>query len=198
MNTARTIEAFWRLFEKKCRALEKIDNADDPLYDELLEQLQRVDPGLFFEFAAGPGDCELIVTADGNRALFGLVDSVVSAAPKISGWKVFALKPKLGFPESVEWEGLNVKLADVFFEPLSQEGSHDLGLRLLIRGIRDADVENAHNALLRALDHGLGERKFTEAVQYTKAAPLDGPADEYIPLTDLEKYIQWRIEQRKQ
>lgn len=197
MNTARAIEAFWRLFEEKCRALERIDGADDPLYDELLEQLQRIDAGLFFEFAAEPGGCELIITAEGDRSLFDLADSVVSAAPKIGGWKVFALKPKLGFPESVEWDGVEVKLADVVFDPLSHEGSDDLGLRLLIPGIRESDVDNAHNALLRALDHGLGERRFAEAVQYTEAAPLDSASDEYIPLTDLENFIQWRIEQRK-
>jgi hypothetical protein len=196
-KSSSAVTDFWRLFEEKCRALEQITSADDPLYDELLVKLQGIDSGLFFEFATAPGECELIITAEGNKSLFGLVDAVVAAAPRIRGWKVFALKPKLGFPESVEWAGRSVEIADVVFDPLSQEGSDELGLRLMIPGIGEEDVEDAHNALLRALDHGLGERKFAEAVQYIEAVPLDGPADKYIALTDLESFIEWRAKQRK-
>jgi hypothetical protein len=197
MKTSRLIADFWRLFTEKSSALERTGSADEPVYDELLEQLQRIDPGLFLEFSSVPGDCELIITAEGDRSLFGLVDFIVSAAPRISGWRVLALRPKLGFPESVEWEGLQVIIADVVFEPLSEQESDDVGLRLLVPGISEADMENAHNALLRALDHGLGERELARAVQYTKVAPLLEPADEYIPLADLETFIQWRSKRRK-
>ena len=111
---------------------------------------------------------------------------------------IFALKPKLGFPESVEWEGHKINVADVVFDPLSEGESDDLGLRLLVPGMKDEQAEKVHNGLLRAIDHGLGEREFAESVQYTEIAALEGSADEYIPLADLESFIQWRKKRRKQ
>src|SRR5262245_15500786 len=100
MTTQAAIAEFWRSFEKNSRQLAQIRTADDPVYDEVLEQLQRIDSGLFFEFSAGSGDCELIITAEGDQSLFALVEAVVAAAPAIAGWRYFALKPKLGFPET--------------------------------------------------------------------------------------------------
>jgi hypothetical protein len=196
MSASNAIVDFWRLFSERRGALAQINTADDPVYDELLEQLQHISPGLFFEFSAEPDNCELIITAEGDRSLFALVDSIVLAAPQDTGWKFCALKPKLGFPESVEWEGFRVNIADVRFDPLSDDGSDELGLRLLVPGLSDDEAENAHNALLRAIDHGLGESKFAGAVHYTEVAALDGHADDYIPLLDLESFIQWRRNHR--
>ncbi len=77
------------------------------------------------------------------------------------------------------------------FEPLEREGSNDLGLRMYVPGLAAEHVDDAHNALLRALDHGLGEREFAEAVQYTEVLPLPkgASAEEYFPLTKLGDYV---------
>lgn len=165
------------------------------MYDELLQKLQEIDEGLFFEFAVSPGDCELIVTAEGEKSLFSLVEEIVAAAPVIEGWRILALKPKLGFPGSIVWDGCQVAIEEVVFDPLENE-SDELGLRLLVPGLVDQDADRVHNALLRAIDHGLGEREFAEAVAYTEVAALEGAADEFIPLIDLESFIQWWQGQR--
>ena len=88
----------------------------------------------------------------------------------------------------------NVTIADGVFDPLERDGSDDLGLRMYVPGLADDSVDDAHNALLRALDHALGEREFAESVQFTEVVPLpDGvSANDFIPLADLEKYIEWR------
>ena len=82
----------------------------------------------------------------------------------------------------------------MFFYPLEQEDSKYLGLRIFVPGIASEHVEDAHNAILRALDHALGERQFAESVQYTEVLPLssDASAQDYIALTELENYISWR------
>lgn len=195
MTRSTAIAAFWGAFVKRADELAHIRSAEEPVYDELLEELQGIDEGLYFEFSAKPGNRELIITAEGDLALFPLVDEIVAAAPSVDGWKVFALKPQLGFPESVAWEGFRVKIADVVFDPLSDEDGN-LGLSLLVPGLRDENVDDAHNALLRAIDHGLGERAFAQAVQYTEVLCLEEPSDDYIPLTELENFIAWRNKQR--
>ena len=52
--------------------------------------------------------------------------------------------------------------------------------------------------MLRALDHGLGEEKFADAVQFTEVRPLPpgAAATDYIPLRNLEKFIEWRDSRR--
>jgi len=197
-DKTQSIEEFWRLFKKQAPELAAISSADHPVYDLILEQLQQIDPGLYFEFSSGHGTAELIITAEGDSSLFSLVEAIVAGAPDISGWTILSLKPKLGFPVNARWEGTTVTIADVVFDPLEWEDSQDLGIRIFISGLTPEHAEDAHNALLRALDHGLGERAFAECVQFTEVLPLpsDASAEEYIPLTELENYINWRKKNR--
>ena len=191
MTSSNAVSEFWNLFVESAVALSQLNTADDPLYIELLEKLKEINSALFFEFSTQPENCELIITAEGDRDLFACVEDIVSAAPKVNGWTIFALKPKLGFPKTTTWEGYEISIADVVFEPLKNK-TNDLGLRLFISGLNELDVEHAHQGLLRAIDHGLGEREFAESIQYIEVVALNESSSKYIPLTELEKYIQWR------
>jgi hypothetical protein len=192
------ITAFWSLFRKLAAELAAAGSADSPVYDELLAQLQKIDSGLYMEFCADSQPRELIVTAEGNRGLFPIARTIVALAPPISGWKILALKPKVGFPKTTRWQGFTLRISDVVFDPLERDGA-DLGLRVYVPGIVEGDVEDAHNAILRALDHGLGEERFAETVQFTEVRPLpvDATVTDYIPLLDIEKFIEWRESRRK-
>jgi hypothetical protein len=190
------IAQFWTSFARRAAELAAAGSADSPVYDELLDELQAIDGGLYIEFSASAR--ELVITAEGERALFPLVHEIVAAAPSVPGWTVRALKPKLGFPEKVRWNELELAIDAMVFDPLEAAGSDELGLRILIPGIDEEDLEDAHNAVLRAIDHGLGERKFAEAVAHTEVAPLapdQDPAD-FIPLRALERYVDWRERRR--
>jgi hypothetical protein len=197
-NASNAIDEFWLLFQQRATDLAMTKSADTPVYDALLEQLQKIAPGLYFEFSVSPGEREMIVTADGDSSLFPLARAIVTAAPVVDGWTIRALKPKLGFPESIRWEGLELKIEDIVFEPLEGEETDELELRILIPGLDQKDVEDAHNAILRAMDHGLGEEKLAEAVQYTEVCPLPTGAttSDFIPLVELDNFIEWRERKR--
>jgi hypothetical protein len=196
MNKA-AIQDFWTLFSLRADALSKIGSAEDPVYDEILAKLHEVHDGLFFEFSTKDGASELIITAEGERALFGLVDDIVASAPKVQGWSYVALKPKLGLARSITWEGHVIDCAEVVFEPLEDEKSGDFGIRLLVPDLAKDKEESAHNGLLRVLDHALGERRFADEIRFTEVSALDGDADDYIPLSALDRFIDWRKEQHK-
>jgi hypothetical protein len=191
------IVEFWDLFRLRAAALAAIESADDPTYDELLEKLHRIDPGLYFELSSNPGACELIVTAEGERDLFPLARTVVGAAPMVDGWTIQALKPKLGFPVTTQWENLTLVIADIAFDPVECDGGK-LGLRIFVPGLDPKDAEDAHNALLRAMDHGLGEEMFAEAIQGTEVHPMPAgaTASNFIPLVELEAFVRWRERKR--
>ncbi len=187
------IAAFWALFRKRCGDLTTAESASNSAYDELLHQLHRVDPGLFLEFSTGPGPHELIVTAEGKQSLFDLAREVVGAAPSVDGWTVLALKPKIGFPVTTCWEGLTFRIADIVFDTLVSKGGRSLGLRIFVPGLDEENVDAAHNAVLRAMDHGLGEQRLAEAIAYTEVRPLPAglDANDYIPLLQLEGFVEW-------
>jgi hypothetical protein len=199
MDSSRAIAEFWRSFQDCEAALASAESADHAAHDMLLGKLHAIHPGLYLEFCLDPGECELIVTADGNRALFPLVRAIVDGAPAIAGWKTRSLKPKFGFPSTVSWDDLTIVTDHVVFDPLEREGSDELGLRIFVPGLKKSEADKAHNAILRALDHGLGEEKLAEAVRYTEVLPLphDVAATDFIPLVELENFIRWRDEKRK-
>ena len=190
----KAIAKFWQVFQQHSDELACVSSAEDPVYDVILVQLQKVQPKLFFEFSSEAGNSELIITADGDASLFALVDLIVQSAPEIPGWRVIPLKPKLGFPIQTTWNGFTVTISDVVFEPMERKDSNELGLCMFLHNLSPDDIDDAHNALLRALDHGLGERNFAESVQHTEVHPLtDGRSSaDYIPLSKLEEYINWR------
>ena len=196
MNKA-AIQDFWTLFSVRADALAKIQSAEDPVYDEVLAKLHEVNDGLFLEFSTKDGESELIITAEGEKSLFGLVDDIVAAAPKVQGWSYVALKPKVGLARSITWEGHVIDCAEVVFEPLEDEKSGDFGIRLLVPDLPKDKQESAHNGLLRVLDHALGERRFADEIKFTEVEALDADADDYIPLSALDRFIDWRKEQYK-
>jgi hypothetical protein len=197
-NTSHAIANFWLVFQEHSKQLAAITTADDPVYDLILEQLQQIHPQLYFEFSSQPQLSELVITAEGNRSLFPLVDSIVASAPEIPGWVIFALKPKLGFPVTATWEGITVTIANIVFDVLEGD-SDDLGLRIFVPGLASEHANDAHNALVRALDHALGEKELADSVQYLEVVPLpdDASAKDYIPLAELENYIKWRRKQER-
>jgi hypothetical protein len=191
-------QGFWSLFRERAMRLARVESADDAVYDELLDKLQEIEPGLFIEFSASQPECELIITADGDRELFPAARAAVAQAPRLEGWTVQALKPRLGMPATAAWERVTVKIDDVVFEPLHADDS-DQGLRMYVSGLEPADVDAAHNALLRALDHASGEERFALGVQFTEVLPMLANFDRevHIPLCDLEQFMAWRDRRRE-
>ncbi len=104
------------------------------------------------------------------------------------------MKPKLGLPVEVRWRDVTLGLEDVTFEPLEREGSNELGLRIIIPGLEAEEREDARNAILRALDHALGEEAFANSVQHIEVCPLPENAnqDDFIPLEHLDSFIKAR------
>ena len=185
------IDNFWRRFLDHEAEFAGAGSIEDPVCDLILDALQRVNPGLWFEFCINPGVNEFIVSAEGKRELFSLVEEIVAKAPVMEAWKIFALKPKLGFPVWNIWEGHEVTIADVVFLPVFHRETRELGLQLFVDGLNEDNKDDAHNALLRAIDHGLGERRFAEEVSATWVYPLSELPDDRrpIPLVELESYL---------
>jgi hypothetical protein len=185
------IAAFWRDFQGRKLALEKLETADDPAYDQVLASLQNIDPHLYFEFCSTPGENEFIVTAEGEKRLFPLVEEIVRAAPDLPDWRIFALKPRRGFPVAATWEQTEVEIDEVVVVPVFRE-TGEMGLRLYVPNLSESNQQEIHNALLRALDAGLGEKRFAESIAATWVYPAADAPEHSFPLAQLDAYLDRR------
>ena len=78
----------------------------DPKLDRLLKHLQAIDPNLYVEVCTTSMPREVVVTAEGRRELFPLVDDIVAVAPHVEGWVFVPLKPPMGFDFQTSYEGI--------------------------------------------------------------------------------------------
>lgn len=189
MNDA--IAKFWNDFQALKADLAQIESADDPVYDQLLVSLQKLDPDLYFMFCAEPDGNEFIVTAEGEQRLFALADRIVDQAPDISDWQLIALKPSMGFPVTTRWEQTIVTIGEVLVVPVFRE-TGEMGLQLYVADLTESNQNDIHNALLRALDVGLGERRFAESVTATWVNPISEAPEHAFNLPELVAYIDQR------
>jgi hypothetical protein len=144
--------AFWAWFAGRAPALRTAPIA--AAHAEIVARLATAEPKLQAEIA----DDEvrtLVISADGNRALFPAVERLVARAPSVDGWRVVAFRqPSPIEGESIQIDDVTVALDDIRFVAVP-EGSL-VALALYIPGYRP-DNEILGIISFIALDHAIGE-----------------------------------------
>src|SRR4051812_6758230 len=99
---AYTPEMFWKWFSENCHRFDQVNdtNAGDApeRLNEIVDELKKYDP--WFKGLIGRYDettSELIITSDGDIALFLKVEQFIAGAPALKEWRFTAHKPPLGF-----------------------------------------------------------------------------------------------------
>ncbi len=82
--------------------------------------------------------------------------------------------------------------ADVLVDPVFRP-SGEVGLRLYLPELSPANTEDAHNAVLRALDLGLGERRFAQTIAATWVHPITDAPERAFSLPEIDDYITRRL-----
>jgi hypothetical protein len=165
------ISSFWQWFAKNAARLR--DNQDFVgVMNEISQQLAKIDPGVFGEIAVDKSERSLILTADGKRELFPLVQALHAARPTVAGWTVIAFRPRM--PAAL-LKGMQFEMEGKKYDPtaitFSAERDGDK-LNIRVYSPRE-DVSNpAKSMMFTMIDHVIGEYD-TE----TKIAGIDfGPA----------------------
>jgi hypothetical protein len=197
----QAIAAFWQWFvnnEHRFRGLEKND-ADQALsfLEELIQQMQPYNP--YLKALAGPdsnGNYELIITSDGDIALFSTVEELIQAAPAVDNWIFTAHKPALGFEGiTIDLYGLEFTTETTSFYPIVQENYPDEVSIVLTHTAYTKELDDHFQAGgMIYLENGLGEVNTATKIDHYETGPLPAPGQgiEVIPVSKLSEYLNWR------
>jgi hypothetical protein len=185
-----TTAQFWDWFRANDRGLWEAADHDGEELEELSDALSSYREGLCFEISDEEnGTREMVISAAGDRRLFGAVDELVKQAPQLDRWRVTALKPPRGFDFVLDTPTVHLDPKTIVFEPLSSGADPRLlGIRIYLPARRVG--RDAQEAALRAVETGLGEQARAE-IEHIDVAPLKGSPADHIPLVDLPAYVEW-------
>ncbi len=200
-GTLEAATTFWQWFvdnEERFRDYEDQDSEKThDFLDELIHELKPFNPWLkALAGGDGHGKYELIITADGDIALFPKVEQLIAVAPDIDGWKLTAHKPPLGFDQiRIDMYDKEFSAETVQFYPLiNPEYPDEVNIVLTHPGYKEDEDEQFQTAGMIYLENGLGE--LNTAVQIDKYVVGELPSEtdgmEIIPITKLNEYLNWR------
>lgn len=192
-------QLFWDWFkanEAKFFFLNQISDTDekDRILEEFLHHLHKYCDQLFFEIGGHPNDKQdLIITAEGNSALFDKVETLVNQAPLLEYWNLIALKPAIG-NSTIEYNEIKLDPHTIYFIPLSSNASKKIGIRLYIEDYDPANLKDFLTAAYLLLDNILGERSNALHIGHLEIESLNvhTKREELIELVKLPKYIKWK------
>jgi hypothetical protein len=200
-NGSDAAAMFWQWFvnnEHRFRGLGKTDSDQALVFlEELIGQMKPFNPWL--KALAGPYSgkrYELIITADGDVALFCKVEELVARAPQLSNWKFTAHKPALGF------EGIGVNMygkkfstdTTCFYPIIREEYPDEVAIVLTHVDYNEAEDDQFQAGGMIYLENGLGEENTATKIDHYETAGLPDPGSgiEVIPITKLPDYLNWR------
>jgi len=191
---------FWNWFKQKEANYFYLDQIEEVtekerLLDDLLSHLHEYCQHLYFEVGGYPDEKQdLIITAGGNVDFFGEVEALVDAVPELDHWNVIAFKPPATENFTIEYEGVELDASTMYFVPLENKTSPQLGLRIYIDNYDSTQANTFLTAAYLVLDNILGEKSNAIDIGYVKTDDLASVHDreELIELNKLLRFIEWR------
>lgn len=159
-KTGDNIDIFWKWFdENKDKFKDALDQDlvhQDEKLDLILAQLRRIEGGLAVEISAEHnGMREIIISPEGDRSKFAVVQAIVSKAPKIDGWTVTAFRQRASKDFSLKIGDLEFEPSKMYFDPLIDGDSLDV--IVYAENFSKHDENEAAYYGLVTLDNVLGE-----------------------------------------
>ena len=181
------IAAFWKWFAEHAPAL-KAEPDLQKVMETVSNETEKIDPGLIGEIAVDGDKRQLVLSADGNRELFPLVQATYAARPaQLEGWSVVAFRPRAKANDgmTIELAGNKITPRDVKFVATPTE--HKLDVVVFIPGFTTVDEMGSLGFVL--LDHAVGEYDMETKIAGVDFAGLDKAPASAKPLTELPAQV---------
>lgn len=151
--------AFWKWVAANVEGLKAVKSGHEPVTEQLAAQLEMVAPGLVFELGVGREAFELIISADGKKDLFPVVQRLVAAAPKLPGTTVIAFRPR----KDIDGFSMEVGAGKISGKELWYVASADpdrkglVAVDVFVSGMKSDDDDAMKNAAFMLLEAAVGE-----------------------------------------
>ncbi|HVK77350.1 MAG TPA: hypothetical protein VM734_28785 [Kofleriaceae bacterium] len=183
-RTASKDRRFWAWVADHVDELRAVTNARAPIMNQLADQLHKVHRGLALEVGLKMEPLELIISAEGQRKLFPVVERLIAAAPPIPRVRPVAFRPRLAPGFKIRIDGIELGPDDLWFT--ASVAGEGLDLTLYVRGLEDEDDETWAYVVFLVLQATLGEYDFETRVASFEMQPAPAaPAAPLRPLTEL-------------
>ena len=164
---------FWKWFEKnnsKFLFLNEVEpDIKEQHLNQILNELHKVNNGLYFLIGGHPDNkkVELIITAEGIKELFPVVELLVSKAPQFDNWEIIAFKPAQGSGFVTEFGGRKFDPKEIDFIPLDNQDDPSLiGVQVIYPDYNDEERDIFVGATYQVIDTVIGERSTTLDIDY--------------------------------
>ncbi len=184
------VKAFWTWFKANAGRIHDFEKDQKAVFAELTEKLSTIEPRLAFEF--GPvrdGVREFTISANGIYKFIPLVKGLVAGAGEVKGFKVQAFRQRKSPDLEVEFKGVKLSPANVYFAH-RPAGPDKIDILLHIKDLGPNDKEAIAEPTFLLLDAVLGEYDVMTRIRLINFAPLTDPNEKGLkPLKDLPAVV---------
>ena len=190
---------FWDWFllnEKKFHKVVKNQgNIKRDFFDKLTPKLDELKDG--FWFLTGMFDnetAELILTADGVIKNIVFVEDLVRSAPKMSNWKITALKRPFDLSESgIEMEGFKFGESEMsFYSTIHETMPDEIDITITHKDFCEENKATITNGVYLSLDNFLGELHSVTSIDNVNIINPKNATQELVPFSKLKDFLIWR------
>lgn len=185
------IEAFWKWFAENKSKFEKNPDVEPaPDLNPILTQLRSISDGLSVEVSREiNGVRDLVISANGARAKFPIVQRIVEKAPAIEGWTITPFRQRANIAFVLESPSIRLATNEMKFEPLLDNGEIDVIVYAKDVAGLDKDVLNHFGMVV--IDNVLGEYDSVMKVRQVDFQDQSKVRDEeqLKPLLELPKFV---------
>ena len=162
---------FWNWFSKNADNYFNFEQNQNSLFTKLKSELEKINPNLTFEFSPILEDHtrEFIISADGIKSVFPLVQDLIAQAPLLPKWKIIAFRQPHPEVTQINYKGLTINLKDVYFQ--YEKDNDKIGLELHIKDFFESPEWTGIAFVL--LDNILGEFDTEIFLSYINKKSLD-------------------------
>lgn len=174
------IATFWNWFTENAAALRTEDDLQHVM-ERVSAEVERVNPGVFAEIGRAGDNRELVLTADGNKDLFPIVQELYARRPRVAGWNVVAFRQRGDLSLSIEFGGRSVALRSLKFVAVT-DGSK-LDVEVFIPGFTTMEEMGQMGFVI--LDHVVGEYDMETKVRAVELSAIDKAPPAARPIAEL-------------
>jgi len=175
------VARFWRSFAQDAATLRRGEPRS--AMDAAQRHLRREGFAVMAEVEPSDPTWTLVITADGDKALFPEVERVVAGAPSIEGWNVVGFRQRIPIAGmKFEMDGVELAVDDV--RVVALRSADKLDVQVFLPGY-NGEGDTFPRLVFIALDHAVGEKDMETRIGGIDWLPLAEAPPTARPLTEL-------------